>query len=434
MYIAAPPGTKVLARYLIPPEEYKLLEEVDFNVYGEEKSLTILQFMRDLKWIYISYDEGDKISLKPTETGIDVFENGLTEKYIGENGKILNLIKKYLENYLKNEKGLPDETMVLADYFLKSGNYTRALDMAANLIDLGNKQADSRILGKAHYIYGTINLYKMDLDFAKNHYEKATYYSENVDDIENVAKTYLGLGSFYGYKGDMEKGLQYFEKASLLFREKNDLSGMNQVKINEAFTLAKMGNIKEFFTLNHQAIEYFISISDNYHLQSCYQNESAVLLSLGEYNAAIDAVVEAHDLAKKTGNERIQHLSGINIALIYIYTKRPGDAYDYIEKAFDYFRRNFDTNGLADCYLTYMAYDVATKNLDSADKNMEKMKQNFMVKKQKVSFIEGLSVYIRLIKLYDYPATVLNDKTKKFREYARSFELIEKFDSLLEDN
>ncbi|MDA8143609.1 MAG: hypothetical protein M0T81_06465, partial [Thermoplasmatales archaeon] len=174
--------------------------------------------------------------------------------------------------------------------------------------------------------------------------------------------------------------------------------------------------------------------SDNYHLQSCYQNESAVLLSLGEYNAAIDAVVEAHDLAKKTGNERIQHLSGINIALIYIYTKRPGDAYDYIEKAFDYFRRNFDTNGLADCYLTYMAYDVATKNLDSADKNMEKMKQNFMVKKQKVSFIEGLSVYIRLIKLYDYPATVLNDKTKKFREYARSFELIEKFDSLLEDN
>ena len=71
MYIAAPPGTKLLAKYLMPPEEFKILEEVDFNVYGEEKSLAILQFMRDLKWIYISYDEGDKISLKPTETGIE---------------------------------------------------------------------------------------------------------------------------------------------------------------------------------------------------------------------------------------------------------------------------------------------------------------------------------------------------------------------------
>ncbi len=434
MYIAAPPGTKVLARYLIPPEEYNILEDVDFNVYGEEKSLTILQFMRDLNWIYISYDEGDKISLKPTETGIDVFEKGLTDKYMGENGKILNLIKKYLENYLKNEKDLPDETMVLADYFLKSGNYTRALDMAANLIDLGNKQADSRILGKAHYIYGTINLYKMDLDFAKNHYEKATYYSENIDDIENVAKTHLGIGSFYGYKGEMEKALQYFEKASLLFRERNDQSGMNQVKINEAFTLAKMGNIKEFFTLNHQAIEYFISISDNYHLQTCYQNESAVLLSLGEYNAAIDAVVEAHDLAKKTGNERIQHLSGLNISLIYIYTKRPGDAYEYIERAFYYFRRNFDTNGLGSSYGSFMAYDVATKNLESADKNLEKLKQNFLVKKQYSLIVESLLIYVRVMNIYEYPKLTISKKTTEFKQYAKELGLGKLFDELRENN
>ena len=434
MYIAAPPGTKVLARYLIPPEEYNILEDVDFNVYGEEKSLTILQFMRDLNWIYISYDEGDKISLKPTETGIDVFEKGLTDKYMGENGKILNLIKKYLENYLKNEKGLPDETMVLADYFLKSGNYTRALDMAANLIDLGNKQADSRILGRAHYIYGTINLYKMDLDFAKNHYEKATYYSENIDDIENVAKTHLGIGSFYGYKGEMEKALQYFEKASLLFRERNDLSGMNQVKINEAFTLAKMGNIKEFFTLNHQAIEYFISISDNYHLQTCYQNESAVLLSLGEYNAAIDAVVEAHDLAKKTGNERIQHLSGLSISLIYIYTKRPGDAYEYIERAFYYFRRNFDTNGLASCYESFMSYDVATKNLESADKNLEKLKQNFLVKKQYSLIVESLLIYVRVMNIYEYPKLTISKKTSEFKQYAKELGFGKLFDELRENN
>ena len=434
MYIAAPPGTKTLARYLIPMEEYEILESADFNVYGEEKSLAILQFMRDLKWIYISYDEGDKISLKPTETGIDVFEKGMTDEYLKENGKILNLIKKYLANYLKNETGLPDETMVLADHFLKSGNHGRALDMAANLIDLGNKRADSKMLGRAHYIYGTINLYKMDLDFAKNHYEKANYYSVNVDDIENVAKTHLGLGSFYGYKGEMEKALQYFEKALLLFKETNDESGMNQVKINEAYTLAKMGNIKEFFTLNHQAIEYFLSVSDSYHLQSCYQNESAVLLSLGEYNAAIDAVVEAHDLAKKTGNERIQHMSGINIALIYIYTKRPGDAYEYIGGAFDYFRRNFDTNGLADCYVAYLAYDVATKDIESADKNMEKMKQNFMVKKQKASVIEGLSIYVRIMRLYGYSTTILDDKIKKFSEFARSLGLLELFASLVENN
>ncbi|MCL5782860.1 MAG: tetratricopeptide repeat protein [Candidatus Thermoplasmatota archaeon] len=434
MYIAAPPGTKTLARYLIPMEEYEILESADFNVYGEEKSLAILQFMRDLKWIYISYDEGDKVSLKPTETGIDVFEKGMTDEYLKENGKILNLIKKYLANYLKNETGLPDETMVLADHFLKSGNHSRALDMAANLIDLGNKRADSRMLGRAHYIYGTINLYKMDLDFAKNHYEKANYYSVNVDDIENVAKTHLGLGSFYGYKGEMEKALQYFEKALLLFKETNDESGMNQVKINEAFTLAKMGNIKEFFTLNHEAIEYFLSVSDSYHLQSCYQNESVVLLSLGEYNTAIDAVTEAYGLAKKTGSERIEHLSAISIALIYIYTRRPGDSYEYIEKAFDYFRRNFDTNGLALCYEAFMAYDVATKDIDSAQKNMEKMRQNYLVKKQHNLTVEGYSIYLRVMKIYEYPSSVILNKKEEFTKESQKLGLKEFLDSLYEDD
>ena len=209
---------------------------------------------------------------------------------------------------------------------------------------------------------------------------------------------------------------------------------MNQVKINEAFTLAKMGNIKEFFTLNHQAIEYFISISDNYHLQTCYQNESAVLLSLGEYNAAIDAVVEAHDLAKKTGNERIQHLSGLNISLIYIYTKRPGDAYEYIERAFYYFRRNFDTNGLGSSYGSFMAYDVATKNLESADKNLEKLKQNFLVKKQYSLIVESLLIYVRVMNIYEYPKLTVTKKTTEFKQYAKELGFGKLFDELRENS
>ena len=32
MYITAPPGTKVLARNLLPADEYQKLEEEDFNV------------------------------------------------------------------------------------------------------------------------------------------------------------------------------------------------------------------------------------------------------------------------------------------------------------------------------------------------------------------------------------------------------------------
>lgn len=434
MYIAAPPGTKLLAKHLIPKEEYDILEEVDFNVYGEEKSLSILQFMRDLKWIYISYDEGDKISLKPTEKGIEIFEKGLSPEYMSKYGDLVILIKGYLSHYLRNDTGVTDETLKLSDFYQKSGNYNRALDLASNLIDIGNKTRDQRLLGRGHYIYGSINMYRMDLDFAKNHYDKAIMYSENVDDIANVAKCYLGLGSYNGYKGDAEKAMQSFERALLLFQEIDDKSGINQVKMNEAFTLAKMGNIKEFFTLNHQAIDYFNEVTDPYHLQWCYQNESAVLLSLGQYDAAIDAVVEAHNLAKETGNEMIQNRSGLSIALIYIYTMRPGDAYEYIDSAMAYFRKNFDTNGLGSSYMSFMAYDVATKNLISADKNLEKSIQNYTVKKQINYIADAMSIYIRILKLYRYKPTIIEQKLQEFYKISEKYGCVELFKDLLEED
>ncbi len=434
MYIAAPPGTKMLAKNIIPHDEYDVLEEVDFNVYGEDKSLAILQFMRDLKWIYISYDEGDKISLKPTETGIEIFEKGLTEEYMETHGELVNIIKSYLSHYLKDDTGLTDETLKLADFYMKAGNYNRALDLASNLIEIGNKKKDHRLLGRGHYIYGTINMYRMDLDFSKNHYDKAIMYSENVDDISNVAKCYLGLGSYFGYKGEVENAMQAFERALLLYKEVDDQSGVNQVKMNEAFALAKMGNIKEFFTLNHEAIDYFNGTTDRYHLQWCYQNESAVFLSLGKYDAAIDAVVEAHQLAKETGNEMMENKSGLSIALIYIYTMRPGDAYEYVDNAMAYFRKNFDTNGLGSSYLGFMAYDVATKNLASADKYLEKSIQNYLVKKQYNFIADALSNYIKILKLYRYPPSTIESKQEEFKKIADKYDFVELFNYLISED
>jgi tetratricopeptide (TPR) repeat protein len=431
MYISAPAGIKLLARHLIPEKEFKKLEDLDFNVYGDQKSMPILQFMRDLDWIYISYDEGDRISLKPTKLGIDIFENGLTKDYMKNNEKIIELIRGYLENYLAGKEGLSEETYILADYFLKAGNFNRAVDLGSSLIDMGTKNKDAKLLGRAHQIYGSINLYRMDIEFARNHFERSIRYAEEADDILTSAKAHLGLGSYFGYKGDPESSMQYFEKALLLFEEVGDETGMNQVKMNEAFTLAKKGNMKEFFTLNHEAMKFFISRSDDHHLQYCYQNESSVLLAMGEYDAAIESVIEANHLAMKTGNERVQHLSGLNIAMIYIYTKRPGDAYEYIEKAFEYFRRNFDTNGLGLVYQTYMSYDLATKDLGAAEKDIDKMIQNFKVKKQNSLIAEAFSVYIKLLTLYNYPEKVLNNKMAYIKSLTKKLEIEEEVDKFI---
>ena len=432
MYISAPSGTKVLAGYLIPEEEYSRLDHSDFNTYGEEKSLEIIQFMRDLDWVYISFDEGDRISLRPTEKGLRIFEDGLKDELINDQKTLIDLIRKYMVKKIEGSE-CSQETQDLAEYYMKSGNYTRAIDFGSNAIKLGLKTRDEKLLAKGHYLYGTINLYKLELGFAQSHLEKSILYSDKVNDIKTKGMSLVGLGSVYGYKYDNDRSLECFERANLLFAEIDDKKGLNLVKMNEAYVYASMGKLEEFFQMNQEAIEFFESIGDKHHLEFCYLNQSAVLLSMGKPNEAIDSVVEAHELAKEMGNERMLHLSGLNIAKIYIETRRFGDSYDYIINAFEYFRKNFDMNGIAQCHVVMATYFVATKNRKAVEEEIRKMEKNFSVRVFR-PIIDGYVSVIRTMKLYGYPGKEILEKIEEFSKKCRENNKEELFKTIIEES
>ena len=83
---------------------------------------------------------------------------------------------------------------------------------------------------------------------------------------------------------------------------------------------------------------------------------------------------------------------------------------------------------------SFMAYDVATKNLESADKNLEKLKQNFLVKKQYSLIVESLLIYVRVMNIYEYPKLTISKKTTEFKQYAKELGLGKLFDELRENN
>lgn len=428
MYVTAPPGTVELARLLIPEQEYERLSSLGFNSYGEAKSMAILQFLRDLDWIYISYEESEVLSLKPTQLGLDVFEMGLEVDQKEGIGELIDHIKKYLEAFLTDGPNVADVMQELGDYYLKAGNYTRAIDLGSDLITLGNEHHDPRVLGKAHDIYGAINLYRQDIDFAQNHFEKSVLYGGQCNDLETVAKGHMGLGSVNGYRQKFKESIENFEKAFLLFKEVGDEAGINQVKLNEAFTYANMGELGVFFKMNHEAISYFESVNDRHKLQYCYVNESTVLLSMGKIDEAIESIVEAHELAKEVGNKRILHMSGLNIARIYVLTKRPGEAYEYITQAHEYFRKNFDTNSVGACNDLLASYFLAMKDIPMAREHLEKMERNFQVKRNMRGIVDGFSYFIRTMKTYSYTekevAQMIDELRKKLsgNEFKEIFE------------
>ena len=194
-----------------------------------------------------------------------------------------------------------------------------------------------------------------------------------------------------------------------------------------------MGKLEEFFHMNQEAIEFFESIGDKHHLEFCYLNQSAVLLSMGKPNEAIDSVVEAHELAREMGNERMLHLSGLNIAKIYIDTKRFGDSYDYITGAYEFFRKNFDMNGVAQCHVVMSTYFIATKNRKAADEEIRKMEKNFSVKVFR-PIIDGYISVIRTMKLYGYSEKEILSKIEEFQNKCKQNNKEELFKTILEES
>lgn len=433
MYITAPAGLKDLARHILPDSEYKKLEEQDFNVYGEEKSLQIIQALRDLGWITVNMEEFDKISVKPSTLGLEIFEGGLTKKYLEKSGDLLALLKRYLQFITEGSDFPAAEIEALADHFLKAGNYTRVVDFASLLISVGSREGIPKITGIGHYYYGSVNLYKMELDFVKAHFDKAISSSEKADDIKNLARSYLGLASYYGYKGNIDESMRIFEKCYLLYREIGDEAGINNVRMNEAYAYTFKGDFQNFFKLNHESMEYFEKANDLNHLQYCFQNEASVLLNIGEPDLAIEASSEAYSISTKTGNERVRHLSGLAIATIYISTKRPGDAFHYINEAFEYFRRNIDTNGMANCYMLYMEYYIATHNQKEAESNLKKAEQYFKSKKS-ITFIAGTYYQcLKTMKDYGYTDNELKTKILEFRKKAATIGADKTLEQYLEE-
>jgi len=83
------------------------------------------------------------------------------------------------------------------------------------------------------------------------------------------------------------------------------------------------------------------------------------------------------------------------------------------------------------CYQAFMAYDVATKDLKSADTNLEKMRQNYLLKKQFILIAEGYGVYIKIMKKYSYKAELIAEKEEQFGLILKDLGVRDRYDEFI---
>jgi tetratricopeptide (TPR) repeat protein len=291
-------------------------------------------------------------------------------------GKLAEILTK-VDLINTGKMNLSDAEIFLAETFLQEGKVDEALDTLEILEKTRLSDQVSSSIGKISRIKGAIEFFKGDHDASIKFLEDAVAQCEITDDIDCVASSLLGLGNVYGSMGNYEEAFQKYERAYLLFKERDNLQGMARIKINQSYTYSKMGQLLRSTEANQEAIELCERVKDIPLLQAAYLNRSALLLVLGRHRDAYETTMSSYYLSLETGNKRIFHLARLSMLAIDISARKPNLEYQFLKEAIEYFEDMSSEIDLAYCHDILTQYYVANSMYQETRFSMQNVLDKF---------------------------------------------------------
>ena len=322
---------------------------------------------------------------------------------------------------------LSDAEIFLAETFLQEGKVDEALDTLEILekTQLSNQVSSS--IGKISRIKGAIEFFKGDHKASIKFLEDAVRQSEITDDIDCVASSLLGLGNVHGSMGNYEEAFQKYERAYLLFKERDNLQGMARIKINQAYTYSKMGQLLRSTEANQEAIELCERTRDIPLLQYAYLNRSALMLVLGRHRDAYETTMSSYYLSLETGNKRIFHLSRLSMLSIDISSRKPNLEFQFLKEAIDYFEDIASEIDVAYCYDIMTQYYIANSMYQETRFSL----QNVLDTYSKIKDIVGLEAagitILRTMVIYQSTHSLIKETYKTLTKSLENTPLINEY-------
>jgi len=322
---------------------------------------------------------------------------------------------------------LSDAEIFLAETFLQEGKVDEALD---TLEILEKTQLSNQVLaniGKISRIKGAIEFFKGDHEASIKFLEDAVRQSEITDDIECVASSLLGLGNVYGSMGNYEEAFQKYERAFLLFKERDNLQGMARIKINQSYTYSKMGQLLRSTEANQEAIELCERVRDVPLLQAAYLNRSALLLVLGRYKDAFETTMSTYYLSLETGNKRIYHLARLSMLSIDISGRKQKLEFQFLKEAIDYFTDISSEIDLAYCQEIMTQYYIANSMYQEITFSLNAMLEMYS-KIQDFVGLEAAGIQIlRIMIIYKTDSSLIKETNKRITKALENTRLIKEY-------
>lgn len=245
--------------------------------------------------------------------------------------------------------------------------------------------------------------WSVNLDSAKNYFNKALIESKKVNYSKGLANAFNGIGVVYYYKGDIGKALFYYNRSLEIYTKIEDADGVTASLINIAGIKRAQGKLEEAYQDYKKAINNILNPGNHRLSATLNYNVGLVLMDMERFEEALIYMQKASQYSKNRNNKQYLGLSYNSMASIYSNLNFKENSLVYFNKAIDIFGVIGDNHNL------YFAKINLAKTLGELEryKESEFIFNNTLVKTERSNY--------KFIKYYGYSS--LGEVQIKLRKY-----------------
>ena len=236
-----------------------------------------------------------------------------TTRDISKNEAILNEAIKISEE-LNYEQGLSDSYSNLTSFYVQSGNFDKALELALktrNLqeklndvkgliytnssiariynhledpnksieiqlenLELLKKNPNKNIEAQVHFYLATAYEGVEEYEDAEHHYKAAKQIAEAVNFETGIAIANSSLGMLENKRGNYKSAISYINKSLVFFKKNNQTANIAHVNLELAVAYANVGKINDAILANNDAIGIYEAQNNLKNLSRAYLEQS----------------------------------------------------------------------------------------------------------------------------------------------------------------
>ena len=337
-------------------ELHKKIAEAFEGVYKEK----IDDYLDMLAFHYLHSDEFEKAIyylIKAGEKARAVYGNVEAIAYFEDAIQLMDDHPGSWNEYLEKAH------LGLAGLYDLVGRYNRSIEhyeTCIGIVEIAGKK--SEFLRKIGMMYEK----KGDLDKALDYYEKAT---QKIDVNENrleAARIFMNIGWVHSRRANFDKALEFNNRALKIFQKEGSSQETAQVYNNLAVIQEFCGNWEEADTYNRESIRLVKQSGNQRKLASFYISAGLLNLKRGSLDEADEYFNKSYALAEAIGNTLGMANASLNIGIVHTHNHNFPKALDSFKESLTMFENIDARSKVCQNHIALAELHIKMGNLEEA--------------------------------------------------------------------